>query len=127
MVEFYNREQRKGRKDYVCQLCGRRIRAGREHIYESGKYDGEIFSNRRHIHCDAVLEAFWDAASADEWDEQEVCEYVRDAVCSACPLWHDDSCEESPYWCPVAIEKLVKGNAGTAAIISIQENREDKA
>ena len=124
--DFYRTEQRKAGKDYVCQLCGKAIRKGREHVYESGKYDGEIFSNRRHIHCDALLDSFWAIAPMDEWDEQEVYEYVRE-VCAACPLWHDDSCVESPYWCPVVIEKLVEGNARTAAIISIQENREDKA
>ena len=64
-VECYKIEQRKGRKEYICQLCGEKIRKGREYICESGRYDGEFFEHKRHIHCDALFNAYFDHGGRD--------------------------------------------------------------
>jgi len=124
--DFYNSEQRVGRKDYACQLCMRVIPKGTEHIYESGKFDGNYFSHRRHIHCDAILRAFWDEWSEDEYDEQEVYDFIREA-CFGCEKWHEDECEEDPFWCRKVIETLLEGTDRMAALESAGLNREGEA
>lgn len=123
-VECYKIEQRKGRKEYICQLCGEKIRKGLEYICESGRYDGEFFEHKRHIHCDALFNAYFDDGGDPEYTEDEIYEFVRETCCS-CQLWHDDECEASPWTCPVVLEKRLDEQAARAAKQSIEENRED--
>ena len=123
-VECYKIEQRKGRKEYICQLCGEKIRKGREYICESGRYDGKFFEHKRHIHCDALFNAYFDDGGDPEYTEDEIYEFVRETCCS-CQLWHDDECEESPWTCHVVLEKRLNEQAARAAKQSIEENRED--
>lgn len=128
-VECYKVEQRKGRKDYVCQLCGVRIRKGEEHIYESGRYDGSFFGHRRHIHCNAIADAFFaEPWTDDEYSEDEIWDYCREYGCCSCNEEQRDMCmdgEGNPYWCQKVIEKLLDGNDKRAALESIAMNRED--
>lgn len=122
-VECYTVEQRKGRKDYVCQLCGEKIRKGTEHIYESGRYGGEFFSNRRHIWCDALFNAYFDDGGDNEYTEDDILEFVRD-VCCSCALWHEDECEANPWKCPIVLERRLDENMARVAKASIKEQED---
>lgn len=125
-VECYKIEQRKGREEYICQLCGEKIHKGREYICESGRYDGTFFEHKRHIHCNAIAEAYFSEPwSEDEYTEDEILDYVRD-VCCGCQKYHDDECEADPYACEKVIRKLVPESLQGAALRSVEENREDK-
>ena len=125
MVECYGTEQRKARNEYPCQLCGEKILKGRDYIYEHGKYEGRFFENRRHIHCNAIFEAYFDnPGTDDEYTEDDIWDYVRD-VCSQCPMYEYNECEKNPYSCPTVIEKRVPENLRGAALDSIEANRED--
>ena len=125
MVVCYTVEQRKSRKEYNCQLCNQKILKGREYICESGRYDGEFFEHKRHIHCNAIFEAYFSEPWIDdEYTEDEIFDYVRD-VCCGCALWHDDSCEINPYTCETVIRKLVPANEQGAAMESVEANQED--
>ena len=128
-VECYKVEQRNGRKDYVCQLCGKRIVKGREHIYESGRYEGSFFGHRRHIHCNAIADAFFaESWTEDEYNEDDIWNYCREEGCRGCsPDIREDCIDDmkNPFWCPKVIERLTKGNDQRAALTSLAENRED--
>ena len=50
----------RGRKEFVCELCGLRIRKGAKHLVIVGIMDGELSSGRRHAVCN-------DATS--DWDD----------------------------------------------------------
>ncbi len=130
-VDYYRVEQRKARNDYVCQLCGKAIRKGREHIYESGRYDGSFFVHRRHIHCNAIADAFFaEPWSDNEYSEDEIWSYCREYGCFWCPPGKREDCIDdmvNPYWCRKVIEKLTAGNDQRAALQSLEENREDEA
>lgn len=125
MVECYTEEQRKSRKEHECQLCGKKILKGREYICESGRYDGEFFEHKRHIHCNAIFEAYFSEPWTDnEYDEDMIYEYVRD-VCSGCQEYEYDQCNRDPYSCETVIRKLVPESVQGAAMESVEANRED--
>ena len=116
--EFYRTEQRKAGKDYVCQLCGKAIRKGREHVYESGKYDGEIFSNRRHIHCDALIRLY---AERNDKEPAEVPGYEikawLESVCDAeCMPGFSKRCGQDRFSCGQILWLLLRHKPGFGAI-----------
>lgn len=83
MLEFSKTEQRKARRNHTCYLCGKPILRGCEYICETQKYCGEINTFKRHIHCDALLEAmmFGPLKGECEYSEDEVTEELRD-ICA---------------------------------------------
>ena len=129
MVDCYKVEQRKSRKEYECQLCGLKILKGREYICESGRYEGKFFENKRHIHCNAIADAFFaEPWSENEYSEYEIWDYCRDYGCHACPKEKREECIDdivNPFWCPNVIQLLLSGNEQRAALQSLQDNRED--
>ena len=130
MMEFYNCEQRKGRKEYRCELCGKPILKGREHIYESGKWDGQLFDRRRHIHCHALAEAYFDQAYDNEYTVDQICDWVSEVCSDFCQDEHEeeyDNCDVPVWECPRVFETLLHPQTVRAALESVEQNREDKA
>jgi len=123
VVQFYTQEQRKSRKEYKCQLCGETIRKGLDYINEHGNYDGRFFEHRRHIHCNAIFEAYCAEPWVDEeYSEDDIWDYVRGACC---PEYRNDECEDNPFSCRTVIEKLVPESLWNVCQESIYGNRED--
>lgn len=97
-VDFDKTEQRMARKRHVCHLCHRPIQRGTEYICQTQKYNGSILVLKRHIHCDALLEAVladpklmgW----AGEYTDDEVTEELRE-VCAE--LHSHGECTEEDY------------------------------
>lgn len=65
MYEFTNKEVRV-RKKHRCSWCGEDINIGDAARYRTGKYQGELFSERKHLECyDAILRS--DMGCDDEY------------------------------------------------------------
>lgn len=128
MLEFTRTEQHRARRDYVCHLCGKTIRAGAEYIYEVSKYDGRLNDYRRHIHCDALLNAWAYKTGADEYEDSEIGTYLHDVVCSSCGLRGSGECaEETVFSCDTALVTLLRPTVLAAAMKSVRENEEGGA
>lgn len=112
MLEFSITERRKARKDHRCDVCGKPILKGCEYVVESQKHDGEIYIFHRHIHCNALLEAYqasnW--CDGDEYSIDEFVEWLSD-LCN--DLYHEGKCEENCdkkrcFECPLIFEKTLE-------------------
>lgn len=55
--EFFRQSQPFARITHRCVECDRTIAVGERYIYSTGKWDGQITSYRRCLHCEAVAEA----------------------------------------------------------------------
>ena len=51
MLELYNSTETMARKDHCCEHCGKKIPKGFKYFYESGKYDGSMFTRKSHPEC----------------------------------------------------------------------------
>lgn len=54
MSDFHESRKVKGRKAYRCEQCGQPIEAGCEHIYAAGRWEGDFYTQRIHLECDAA-------------------------------------------------------------------------
>lgn len=95
-VEFDRREQRRARIRHTCHMCGKPILKGREYIYHTQKYEGQINTFKRHIHCDALVIAALDGPLRGEyeWTDDEITEALRE-VCY--DLHQKGTCEDGDY------------------------------
>jgi len=62
----------RGRKEYICQLCGLRIRKGAKHVVRFGVDCGQPISSRFHAVCNDTAIENWDEM---DWECSEGCEY----------------------------------------------------
>lgn len=110
MFEVQNITQRKARKKYKCQLCGKPIFPGKEYIYETFKGDEGFQTLRRHIHCDAMLSVYNTELNYDEYyDEREATNTLYGELCEQ--LCDEDQREECHtvdlYGCELCQNKLL--------------------
>lgn len=127
MVDVQRIEQRKARKRYECQLCGKAILPGREYIHETYKHDEGFRTVRRHIHCDAMLDAYNSEYNFDEYyDECEVSETLWSELCKQiCDKEQQDECSmDDLYACELCQRKLLPPSILGAAKQSVIDNDE---
>lgn len=100
MTNILTDEQRKARKAHKCDLCGKYISKGAEYIYTTYVFDGHIYTEHRHIHCDAVINAAFAEYDAESYDEclYGIWEDICERLCSydqleECDLTTTLSCE----------------------------------
>lgn len=100
MLELYNETKREARKQHGCILCAEQINKGEEYIMCSGKYDGEFFGYCLHPGCKSIVDAYCSYFGENEWNEDEIREWLSDG-CISCPHGADgdDDCEESVFRC----------------------------
>lgn len=67
-MECYDCKHVKTRKPHVCFLCGRVIEAGKEALYESGKYDGDFFRRYTCKDCEPLTNQFWESVDGESYD-----------------------------------------------------------
>lgn len=130
MQEFYNIKQVKARKQYECQLCRASILPGREYVLEKMKIDGEFYTLRRHIHCDAILQVYIDKYCYEDcYDDEDVSDTIRREVCwKICGNDQEDECSmipSRPYSCEICLKKMLNPSVLGAAVQSVLDNRED--
>lgn len=68
MMECYDCKHVKTRKPHVCFLCGRVIEAGKEALYESGKYDSDFFRRYTCKDCEPLTNQFWESVDGESYD-----------------------------------------------------------
>ena len=116
MIDVQSIEQRKARKQYICQLCGEPILKGVQYIHETFKGDDGFKTLRRHIHCDAMLGVYNREFNCEGYyDEDEVTETLWDELCKQiCDEEQRDECGMCDlYACQLTQEKLLgKYNPG---------------
>lgn len=125
MSEIQSIEQRKSRKQYSCQLCGKPIMPGKQYIHETYKGDNGFHTLRRHIHCDIMLKAYNTEYNFEEYyDDREVTETLWDELCKQiCDEEQQDECDMCDlYSCELCQEKLLHPTVLGAAKDSVRDN-----
>ena len=108
MLDFYSAALPIARKEHSCEYCSKAINVGEQYSVESGKYDGDFFSRKLCLCCKNILDEF--CLEVDqEFDWDEVTEYLSDKHCSGCSKREYDSCDLMPYDCPVIRNKYMEG------------------
>ena len=132
MLELYEKKQQKARKRHRCHICGKAILPGCEYIHEKQKYDGEFNDLKRHLHCDAILDAYLDVSSESEYSDDEVQEFVSDICGELFAKWQ---CTEGDYYekcdrercfeCPLVFKRLLNPSLLAAMEADVKANEED--
>ena len=91
------------RKEHQCHLCGKQIRSGCQYVQEKIQTDGKWQTQNRHIHCDAMLNAWKDIYGGDGYDDEyqimdDIWEHVCKGICTEadrnnCGLHYIFACE----------------------------------
>lgn len=127
MIEVQSIKQRKARKQYSCQLCGKPILKGCQYIFESFKGDNGFETLRRHIHCDAMLDVYnreYNADADEYYDEREVTETLWDELCKQiCDEEQRDECDMSDlYGCELCQRKILNPSILGEVFQSVKDN-----
>ena len=111
-MEFYSEACHTARKEYICEMCGRKIMQGEPYIYQSGKWDGVFFTRKLHRQCDLLLIDYCTEVD-NEFTYDSVMEYAEEQWCYDCEHagCNDDlegwtECDESVTTCPKVLEKI---------------------
>lgn len=113
-------EQRKSRKPHKCDLCGESIPKGTEYVYVTYVYDGHIYEEHRHIHCDAVMDEAFVKYGAESYDE---CFYsIWECICEQmCTFEKRKECDlTTPLSCEICQERLLPPQILEAARQSVR-------
>ena len=113
------RNQRKARKPHRCAICGRTISKGAEYIEESQWENDRIYTDRLHIHCDAVYHAYLRTAHTGKATGATIRRWIKAMVCDKCPLLQE--CDEDNIACQLALRKLLPSQYLDAASNSAKE------
>lgn len=96
MFDFYTGSLPKAKKPHHCEFCGKTIASGEIYSRESGVYSGDFFDRILCVNCIKMLDAYCTNID-NEFDWDDVYDYVRDTHCSACGYF--DECELSIHDC----------------------------
>ena len=127
MFDLQSINQKKARKRYECHLCGKAILPGNQYIHETFRGDDGFQTLRRHIHCDAILDAYNSDYNCDEYyDDNEVAETLWSEVCKRiCSEERQDECDMSDLFaCELCQRKVLHPSIIGAAIQSVRDNDE---
>lgn len=77
-MSFYSSRHVKARKSHHCEQCPVPIDIGTEHIYSCGNYEGDFYTHRQHLECNAAASAYahLHGLYGDEWPwfhDGEIC------------------------------------------------------
>lgn len=70
-MELYDSKRVKTRKPHTCFLCGRVIEAGKEALYESGKWEGDFFRRYTCEDCEPLAGDFWEFVDGETYSPVE--------------------------------------------------------
>lgn len=80
--DFYHEAMRRARKPYKCIECGDAIAVGDLYEHATGKYEGDIYTNRTCAPCAEIRKTFF----CEGWIFGEVWEAIREQLF---PRWND--------------------------------------
>lgn len=83
-MECYTKSFPKARKNHTCEYCGQIINAGEQYSIEQGKWEGEFFTRKLHLHCEKILyECLADSGDYEfSWDQVD--QWLHDSYCYDC-------------------------------------------
>lgn len=130
-------EQRKAKKRHVCVICGKDILPGCQYIHESYKAEKcgkkKYITFGRHIHCDAMMEA-WIRKYHPEYLEEklvppvlpsemaeDIQEHVCGEVCREFGLEQMECKAYGVYTCAYCINKLLQPHLARVALESVED------
>ena len=126
MSDLYERRQVTAHRPHKCHLCSETIPPGACYIREKWRDDG-FREVKRHIHCDALLDKFFESnynRMGDEYSDDEVWDWIRDKCLELCGAdWRLD-CEYNPYSCERMIRSITNINSRKAAEASLEVMRD---
>lgn len=108
MLDFYTSTFPKARKEHVCDLCGGIIGKGEVYHRYSGKYDGEMFDDKYHLVCQNIISAYCEKTGDNEYDNDYICDWLRDEHCLECSKYNNDECDSLLLSCPIIREHYQK-------------------
>lgn len=135
MIEKVEIVQIRAKKRHSCHLCGKDILPGGEYIREKYVYDRQFCTISRHLHCDSILQAFFESSEyfCDEYSDSDVCDYLHN-VCS--DLNNKGKCSDDDYFdncdmdrcfdCPLIIKEILSPSIQSAMMDDIRANQEEK-
>lgn len=132
VVKLIRYEQRKARKRYSCQICGKEILPGRQYMFYSYLDGFRHLSFFCHIHCDAMLKA-WDEKmrnrnevthTATPLDADEMRADIWESVCKSCAVVEICHPEET-IECANCIRTVVPDSLIGTVFDSIVENSQE--
>lgn len=129
MSEFIHVTQRKARKTHICDLCHEPILPGSEYIHTTGQGAEGFFTDRTHIHCDAIINDYTtDGAYDGYFDVEEIKEQYARKGCAGCLKSgeYGDECEIDPVCCPEAAMRVLHPTVLPAALESIARVRQGR-
>lgn len=103
MLEFYTSRFPKARKIHKCDLCGGTINVGEKYHRYSGKYDGDMFDDKYHIHCQNMIQSYCLEQNDTEYDNWSVQDWLHDQYCVECEHYQKDTCCTTEYRCEAII------------------------
>ena len=83
MMEFYGEARHTGQKIHICEMCGGTIQIGEQYYEEKGKWNGDFFSRKLHVHCHNMEREFCEEVD-NEFCWEEILDYIQDKYCSNC-------------------------------------------
>lgn len=113
------------RKEHTCHLCGKKICAGSQYVQEKTKIDGRYRTMNRHIHCDAMLNAWSDIYCEDgEYDEYQIMDDIWEHVCQGiCSEQDRNNCGlVCIFSCERCQREMLDASILGAAMQSVKEN-----
>lgn len=84
MMELYRRTHPKAKKPHTCEFCNKEIHIGEKYSYETGKYDGEMFTRKLCLVCEDMLESYCRDEGYGEFDQQDVDDWLQSVFCYSC-------------------------------------------
>ena len=102
-MDFYHHTYPKARKEHKCEYCGQKIEIAQKYSYETGKYDGDMFSRKLCLTCENILEEYCKSAGYEEFDWWDVSDWLSDFYCYDCKhgTRENDDCQYNTQNCPL--------------------------
>lgn len=103
MLEFYKQSWPKARKYHACEFCAQKIHRGEKYSYESGKYDGDVFTRKLCLVCKNILDEFCRESGESEFEWSWITDWLSDFYCYDCEhgIKGKDDCKMQPQDCPL--------------------------
>lgn len=113
MLEFSSHSYPVARKEHRCDLCCSEIKVGEEYSRFSGMYEGRFFDHKHHLLCERIISQYCDHVGDNEYDNDNVIDWVTEIVCGDCEHSHyddgaDDCSFSNMFVCPKVIERFAE-------------------